>query len=81
MSSSMTRELIKSEIDKLPDNAFNAFQAIFAAFFGYVSQVDSYDNFWSDKNQAYLSKSISDYENGTSDPVVKTMEELESYEY
>jgi hypothetical protein len=77
----MTRELIKYEIDRLPDNAFNAFQAMFAAFFGYVSRVDSSDNFWSEENQAYLSKSISDFENGTSNPVVKTMAELESYEY
>jgi len=37
----------------------------------------SADPFYSANNQACLQKSISDYENGLSEPIIKTMAELE----
>jgi hypothetical protein len=77
----MTREYIKSEIDILPDSAFETFEKMFSAFFDYVEKTKiANDHFWSDENQNYLSKVISDYENGVKKPVIKTMEELEAYE-
>ncbi|MDR0992416.1 MAG: hypothetical protein LBL87_05935 [Ruminococcus sp.] len=75
----MTREYIKAEIDVLPENAFIAFEKMFSAFFEFVEKNES-DHFWSEENQAYLAKSISEFENGKETLVYKTMEELEAYE-
>jgi hypothetical protein len=75
----MTREYIKAEIDMLPENAFIAFEKMFSVFFEFVEN-DYNDHFWSEENQAYLSKSISEFENEKETLVYKTMEELEAYE-
>jgi predicted P-loop ATPase len=32
----MTREVVKNEIDQMPDRAFDAFVSMFSAFFAYV---------------------------------------------
>jgi hypothetical protein len=75
----MTREYIKSEIDTLPENAFAAFAAMFSAFLQYVETAETDDHFNSEENQAYISKSIREYEDGTASPVILTPEDLDAY--
>jgi hypothetical protein len=73
-----TRELFKRDIDIMPDDVFSVLQAIWTI----ARERDTLntDHFWSTENQAHLTKVISEYENGISKPVYKTMSELEAYE-
>jgi hypothetical protein len=76
-----TRELFKRDVDIMPDDVFTVLQAIWTIARERDSKKHlSDDHFWSDENQSYLSKIISDYENGITKPIYKTMEELEAYE-
>jgi hypothetical protein len=77
--SKLTREYIKAEIDMLPENVFIVFEKMFSAFFEFVEKNES-DHFWSEENQAYLSKSISEFDDENAQLVYKTMDELEAYE-
>jgi hypothetical protein len=70
---------MKSEIDILPESVFNDLQEMFTVFLKYATKPES-DHFWSDENQAYISKVISDYDSGKTKHIYKTMEELEAYE-
>ncbi|MDR0987271.1 MAG: hypothetical protein LBL98_06245 [Ruminococcus sp.] len=75
----MTREIMKTKIDLMPDKAFEVLSAVFSPFFSYLIAEDNDDHFYSDANIAHIAKSIADYDNG--EPlIVKTMEELEAYE-
>ncbi|MDR0903844.1 MAG: hypothetical protein LBM59_04360 [Ruminococcus sp.] len=75
----MTREIMKTKIDLMPDKAFEVISAAFDPLFSYLIADDNDDHFYSDANMAYIAKSIAEYENG--EPlIVKTMEELEAYE-
>jgi hypothetical protein len=71
-----TREKFLSEVDEMPESAFEAYLAVWTA----IRQNSEPDHFWSEENQSHLSKVISDFENGITKPVYKTMEELEAYE-
>jgi hypothetical protein len=70
---------MKSEIDILPESVFNDLQEMFTVFLKYAAKPQP-DHFWSDENQAYISKVINDYDSGKTKHIYKTMEELEAYE-
>jgi hypothetical protein len=71
-----SREIFFSEADVMPDDAFDAYLAMWTVLRKNVKQ----DFYWSDERRQRVLKSISDFENGITKPVYKTMEELEAYE-
>jgi hypothetical protein len=75
----MTREYLKSQIDSLPESAFTTLAAMFAPFLDYVTLDRKDDPFYSEANQAWLSESMKQFEDGTP-LIMKTFEELKAYE-
>jgi hypothetical protein len=71
-----SKEIFLNEVDVMPESAFDRYLAIWTE----MRKKTEEDHFWSEENQNYLSKVISDFENGITKPVYKTMEELEAYE-
>jgi len=70
-------ERIFSELGLSMSTATNVFYKQVVRYGGIPFELRISDPFYSAENQARLQKSISDYESGSSKPIIKTMAELE----
>ena len=70
-------EKIFSELGLSMSTATNVFYKQVVRYGGIPFELRISDPFYSAENQARLQKSISDYESGSSKPIIKTMAELE----
>jgi hypothetical protein len=71
-----TREKLLSTVEEMPDEVLEAIAAMWMV----LRKNTEPDYFWTEERRQRVLKSISDYENGITKPVYKTMEELEAYE-